>query len=201
MGQAIVPSAFDEASHELNDKTAASIEPSRLKHSVSSKSELLSDRALKGIIRLYIIDAHDLPTERRILGSHSLNPLMIISFSKMTYKTKAVRRCLNPIWKEKLVFPIKNIESNYDINFALYDCNKLRNNTLVATGSIKAAALFSNPNEVQKLTLGLTPTKPCANFPQCSPVLVFTGSFIPAKGKFSRSGSTRALHATCASCC
>lgn len=118
---------------------------------------------MKGLVSLEVEAAANLPREKRILRVHyQNNPFAVISFGKQSFKTKVVKHTVNPVWKEKLFFTVKESEASYHIAFSIYDYDKISYNSCIGTASIRVSLLLDHPNVVQKLALPLklaTPTE------------------------------------------
>lgn len=50
-----------------------------------------------------------------------MDPFVVMSLGRKTYKTKVIRHNLNPVYDEKLVFQIQRQETNYSMNFNVVD--------------------------------------------------------------------------------
>lgn len=61
-----------------------------------------------------------------------MDPFVIVSFGTSTFRTRAIRHDLNPVWKEKLFFYVRRNECKYKLKFAVYDKDKLSGNDYVA---------------------------------------------------------------------
>lgn len=62
-----------------------------------------------------------------------MDPFVVTSLGKKTYKTRVVRHSLNPVYEEKLVFQVNRHETQYSLSFTVMDRDKLSGNDLVAT--------------------------------------------------------------------
>lgn len=123
----------------------------------SSNGDLCrSSSDVKGLVSLEIVTAQNLPREKRMLRVHyQNNPFAVISFGKQSFRTKVVKRTVNPVWREKLYFTIKESEANYHLTFSIYDYDKFSYNACIGTASLGASLLLGHPNEIQKFALKL----------------------------------------------
>lgn len=62
-----------------------------------------------------------------------MDPFVVTSLGKKTYKTRVIRHNLNPVYEEKLVFQVMRHETQYSLKFTVMDRDKLSGNDLVAT--------------------------------------------------------------------
>lgn len=60
-----------------------------------------------------------------------MDPFVITSLGKKTYRTKTIRHDLNPVFDEKLVFQVLQHETNYSVNFTVVDKDKFSGNDYV----------------------------------------------------------------------
>ncbi|KAI8997376.1 phosphatidylserine decarboxylase-domain-containing protein [Pilobolus umbonatus] len=98
-------------------------------------AQLYSD--VMGITFLEIESAKDLPPERNMTRTgFDMDPFVIVSYGTSTFRTRAIRHNLNPVWNDKLFFHVKNSEANYKVKFAVYDKDKFSNNDFVASQEI-----------------------------------------------------------------
>jgi phosphatidylserine decarboxylase len=62
-----------------------------------------------------------------------MDPFVVVSLGKKTYRTKTISHNLNPVYDEKLVFQVLRHETNYSVNFAVVDKDKFSGNDYVGT--------------------------------------------------------------------
>jgi phosphatidylserine decarboxylase len=92
----------------------------------SDKSEVA------GVLFLEVVNITDLPPEKNVTRtSFDMDPFVVTSLGKKTYRTKTIRHDLNPIYEEKLVFQVLRHETNYSVNFTVVDKDKFSGNDYV----------------------------------------------------------------------
>jgi phosphatidylserine decarboxylase len=64
-----------------------------------------------------------------------MDPFVVTSLGKKTYRTKTVSHNLNPVFEEKLVFQVMRHEVNYSVSFTVIDKDKFSGNDYVGTVS------------------------------------------------------------------
>lgn len=62
-----------------------------------------------------------------------MDPFVVTSLGKKTYRTKTISHNLNPVFEEKLVFQVLRHEVNYSVNFTVIDKDKFSGNDYVGT--------------------------------------------------------------------
>jgi phosphatidylserine decarboxylase len=62
-----------------------------------------------------------------------MDPFVVISLGKKTYRTPRVRHDLNPVYKEKLVFQVANHEVKYSVRFEVSDQDRFSNHDFVGS--------------------------------------------------------------------
>ena len=62
-----------------------------------------------------------------------MDPFVVTSLGKKTYRTKTISHNLNPVFDEKLVFQVLRHETNYSVNFTVIDKDKFSGNDYVGT--------------------------------------------------------------------
>jgi phosphatidylserine decarboxylase len=65
-----------------------------------------------------------------------MDPFVVTSLGKKTYRTKTVSHNLNPVFDEKLVFQVLRHETNYSVSFTVIDKDKFSGNDYVGTVSL-----------------------------------------------------------------
>lgn len=92
----------------------------------SDKSEVA------GVLFLEVVNITDLPPEKNVTRtSFDMDPFVVTSLGKKTYRTKTIRHDLNPVYEEKLVFQVLRHETNYSVNFTVVDKDKFSGNDYV----------------------------------------------------------------------
>jgi len=87
-----------------------------------------------GVLFLEINRITDLPPERNMTRTtFDMDPFVVTSLGKKTYRTRVVNHNLNPVYDEKLVFQVAKHEQNYSLSFAVVDRDKFSGNDFVGT--------------------------------------------------------------------
>ncbi|KAF1814885.1 hypothetical protein P152DRAFT_236963 [Eremomyces bilateralis CBS 781.70] len=87
-----------------------------------------------GVLYLEICKITDLPPERNMTRtSFDMDPFVVTSLGKKTYRTRVVRHNLNPVYDEKLVFQVLRQEVNFSVSFAVVDRDSFSGNDFVGT--------------------------------------------------------------------
>ncbi|KAI9265639.1 phosphatidylserine decarboxylase-domain-containing protein [Sporodiniella umbellata] len=150
---------------------------------------------IMGITFLEIESAKDLPPEKNLTRTgFDMDPFVIVSYGSSTFRTRAIRHNLNPVWNEKLYFHVRNTQENYKIKFAVYDKDKFSNNDFVASQELSISEIIQNTtsslaehwsedpsqtieNQMGRLTLPLHLAK--ASKWKNSPTLTIRAKFVP----------------------
>lgn len=94
-------------------------------------------RDVAGVLFLEISRITDLPPEKNMTRtSFDMDPFVVTSLGKKTYRTRVVKHNLNPVFDEKLVFQVQKYEVNFSLNFAVVDRDKFSGNDFVGTTNI-----------------------------------------------------------------
>lgn len=82
----------------------------------------VGNRQVHGVMFLEIISCLDLPPLRNITRtSFDMDPFVVVTFGKRTFRTSWKRHTLNPIFNERVAFEILSHETNYDIQLLVLD--------------------------------------------------------------------------------
>ncbi|POR38412.1 Phosphatidylserine decarboxylase proenzyme 2 [Tolypocladium paradoxum] len=90
-----------------------------------------------GIIFLEICKITDLPPESNLTRtSFDMDPFVVASLGKKTYRTRRVRHNLNPVFNEKMIFHVQGHEQAYSFAFTVIDYDKYSGNDFIASCSL-----------------------------------------------------------------
>ncbi|ODV78717.1 uncharacterized protein CANTADRAFT_91019 [Suhomyces tanzawaensis NRRL Y-17324] len=104
----------------------------KLKRQQSGKFEL-SNRKVLGVLFIEIISCSDLPPIRNLTRtSFDMDPFVVVTFGRKTFRTSWKRHNLNPIFNERLAFEILSHEANFNIQFNVLDKDHLSYHDKVA---------------------------------------------------------------------
>ncbi|KAG9597855.1 hypothetical protein KCV04_g19946, partial [Aureobasidium melanogenum] len=133
----------DGVSPEQAEKRKKRHRLARLKRKTKLKAyEFNGMSAVAGVLFVEIQKVTDLPPERNMTRtSFDMDPFVVSSLGKKTYRTRVIRHNLNPVFEEKLVFQVLRHEVNYSLNLTVIDRDKLSGNDFVgaATFSLERA--------------------------------------------------------------
>ena len=106
-----------------------------------------------GVLFLEINKITDLPPERNMARTgFDMDPFVVTSLGKKTYRTKVLSHNLNPVYDEKLVFQVQKHELNYSLSFAVVDRDKFSGNDFVGTSLFPVEKVRSLAPEADKVT-------------------------------------------------
>ncbi|GAP85778.1 putative phosphatidylserine decarboxylase [Rosellinia necatrix] len=93
-------------------------------------------RDVVGLIFLEICNITDLPPESNFTKTgFDMDPFVVASLGKNTYRTRVVRHNLNPVFNEKMLFQVQNHEQAYSFAFTIIDRDKISGNDFIASTS------------------------------------------------------------------
>ncbi|KAF8857756.1 phosphatidylserine decarboxylase-like protein [Acephala macrosclerotiorum] len=99
--------------------------------------EFTGDSEVVGIVFLEIGKITDLPPERNMTRtSFDMDPFVVASLGKKTYRTRVIRHNLNPVFNEKMIFQVLKHELGYSLSFTVIDRDKLTGNDFIASTSV-----------------------------------------------------------------
>ncbi|KAF3037208.1 hypothetical protein E8E12_003859 [Didymella heteroderae] len=129
--------ALDESkTAEKREKRRKKLRMARLKKKAKQISgyEYSDKSEVAGVLFLEVSNITDLPPEKNVTRtSFDMDPFVVTSLGKKTYRTKTIRHDLNPVYEEKLVFQVLRHEVNYSVNFTVVDKDKFSGNDYVGT--------------------------------------------------------------------
>ena len=106
-----------------------------------------------GIVFLEISRVTDLPPERNVTRtSFDMDPFVVASLGKKTYRTRVVRHNLNPVFDERMIFQVLPHEQAYSISFSVVDRDTLSGNDFVGTASVTLQHVISTAPEADPET-------------------------------------------------
>ncbi|RYC65071.1 hypothetical protein CHU98_g1165 [Xylaria longipes] len=89
-----------------------------------------------GLVFLEICNITDLPPESNFTKTgFDMDPFVVASLGKKTYRTRVVRHNLNPVFNEKMLFQVQNHEQAYSFAFTVIDRDKISGNDFIASTS------------------------------------------------------------------
>lgn len=89
-----------------------------------------------GLVFLEIGSITDLPPESNFTKtSFDMDPFVVASLGKKTYRTKVIRHNLNPVFNEKMLFQVLSHEQTYSFSFTVIDRDKYSGNDFIASTS------------------------------------------------------------------
>ncbi|KAI9886952.1 MAG: hypothetical protein M1823_001244 [Watsoniomyces obsoletus] len=115
--------------------------------------EFMGGSDVVGIIFLEISRITDLPPERNVTRtSFDMDPFVVASLGKKTYRTRVIRHNLNPVFDERMIFQVQRHEQAYSLSFSIVDRDKLSGNDFVGTASLPAQEIISTAPEADPET-------------------------------------------------
>jgi phosphatidylserine decarboxylase len=96
-----------------------------------------------GIIFLEIDKIKDLPPESNFTKtSFDMDPFVVASLGRKTYRTRRIRHNLNPVFNEKMVFQVLSQEQTYSFSFTVIDHDKYSGNDFIASCDLPVKGLI-----------------------------------------------------------
>lgn len=104
-----------------------------------------SSKDVIGVVFLEIDSAQDLPRERNMTKTgFDMDPFVITSFSKKSFRTRVVRHSLNPVFRDKLLLQVHRHEDQFSLKFTIVDRDKLSGNDLVGDCEMQIQELIES---------------------------------------------------------
>ena len=163
----------DPAKPSKSEKRQRKLRMRRLKKRAKARAyEFTGGTDVVGIVFLEIGKITDLPPERNskheafgecvvITGltliqvtktGFDMDPFVVASLGRKTYRTRVIRHNLNPVFDEKMVFQVMRHEQNYSMSFSIVDRDKLSGNDFVGTANFPLSNVISNAPEADPET-------------------------------------------------
>ncbi|KAG9245174.1 phosphatidylserine decarboxylase-like protein [Calycina marina] len=109
----------------------------RKKNKKQNGYEFGSGSDIVGIVFLEIGNITDLPPERNMTRtSFDMDPFVVVSLGKKTFRTKVIRHNLNPVFNEKMIFQVSRHEQQYSLALTVIDRDKLSGNDFIASSAL-----------------------------------------------------------------
>jgi len=119
-----------------------------------------------GVLFLEIKKITDLPPEKNMTKTtFDMDPFVITSLGKKTYRTRVINHNLNPVYDEKLIFQVQKHELNFSLSFSVVDRDKFSGNDFVGTVTFPV-------DQVRALSPEADPETGLYRLPEASPVEV-----------------------------
>lgn len=84
--------------------------------------DINSKREVAGVLFIEILSASGLPPFKNFMKTgFDMDPFVVVSFGKRTFRTSWRKHTLNPVFHERLAFEILDSEKNFDIQFSVLD--------------------------------------------------------------------------------
>ena len=75
--------------------------------------------------------------------SFDMDPFVVASLGRKTYRTRVIRHNLNPVFDEKMVFQVMRHEQTYSLSFSVVDRDKLSGNDSIGTANFPLSTITS----------------------------------------------------------
>jgi phosphatidylserine decarboxylase len=159
----------DPTKPETPEKRRRRLRLKRLKRKTKARAyEFTGGSDVVGIIFLEIGRVTDLPPERNGMSSTTyharklmnivtrtgfdMDPFVIASLGRRTYRTRVIRHNLNPVFDEKLIFQVMRHEQQYSMHFSVVDRDKLSGNDFIAKADFEISNLIDDAPEADPET-------------------------------------------------
>lgn len=90
-----------------------------------------------GIVFLEIKNITDLPPESNLIKTtFDMDPFVVTSLGRKTFRTKTISHNLNPVFNEKMIYQVLSHEQTYSFVFTVIDRDKYSGNDFIASTSL-----------------------------------------------------------------
>ena len=100
--------------------------------------------------------------------SFDMDPFVVASLGRKTFRTRVIRHNLNPVFDEKMVFQVMRHEQQYSMSFAVVDRDKLSGNDFIGTTNFPLATIVADAPDPDPET-GLYPLRQYSEPPTPTP--------------------------------
>ncbi|KAL8933464.1 MAG: hypothetical protein Q9211_005771 [Gyalolechia sp. 1 TL-2023] len=135
----------DPSRLDVSEKKQKKLRLKRLKRKTKARAyEFTGGTDVVGIVFVEICKITDLPPERNMTRtSFDMDPFVVASLGRKTFRTRVIRHNLNPVFEEKMVFQVMRHEQNYSMRFFVVDRDKLSGNDFVGTTTVALPEIAS----------------------------------------------------------
>ncbi|GEQ67314.1 hypothetical protein JCM33374_g978 [Metschnikowia sp. JCM 33374] len=131
-----------------------------------SKYEL-RNRNVQGVLFLEIVSCSNLPPIKSFTRTtFDMDPFVVVTFGKKTFRTSWKRHKLNPIYNERLAFEVLDNQLNYNLQFSILDKDHFSFHDQVADVSLPVRELI----DIAKVPVTDEPPREQSNSPEPSSV-------------------------------
>lgn len=105
---------------------------------------------LAGVLCMEVVAANNLPKKRSaVLPRFDMDPFVVISFGKRTFRTRHVRHSLNPQWNEKMYIRVheSDLHRDYPVIFAVWDHDRLSLHNYVGRIFLKLSDIIAESSQ------------------------------------------------------
>ncbi|KAL8872777.1 MAG: hypothetical protein Q9174_001653 [Haloplaca sp. 1 TL-2023] len=149
-GEEKSPETSDETEEsgklDVGEKKRRKLRLKKLRRKTKARAyEFTGGTDVVGIVFVEICKITDLPPERNMTRtSFDMDPFVVASLGRKTFRTRVIRHNLNPTFEEKMVFQVMRHEQNYSLNFSVVDRDKLSGNDFVGTTTLGLPEMIFN---------------------------------------------------------
>ncbi|KAL8672367.1 MAG: hypothetical protein Q9168_003163 [Polycauliona sp. 1 TL-2023] len=131
---------------DVSEKKRKKLRLKKLKRKTKARAyEFTGGTDVVGIVFVEICNITDLPPEKNMTRtSFDMDPFVVASLGRETYRTRVIRHNLNPVFEEKMVFQVLRHEQNYSMSFSVVDRDKLSGNDFVGTANLALPELIAH---------------------------------------------------------
>ncbi|KAG8938076.1 hypothetical protein FRC00_005337 [Tulasnella sp. 408] len=143
---------------------------------------------VEGIVMLEVESARDLPKWKNMLRTGlDMDPVCEVSFGGRSSTTRRIQKSLEPVWNHKLLLRVHKSPTNPDVNFTVFDHDKVTKHDQVGSTSLPLSRLTDKgvmiyhdlaiPEDERDIELFELPLE--SREPDCKPVLTVRAKYLP----------------------